>query len=122
MKQLLLFFSFLFSSALFAQNDFKEAYYIDNQGKKTEGFIKNSNFNNINEFTFQNLEFKKNLDQKSEKIAKSTITEFGFVGDVKYVKTKAKIDDVNLSSDFGSIKEFTVKEVVVFLNCELLKF
>lgn len=116
MKQLLLIFSFLFSSVLFAQNDFKEAYYIDNQGKKIEGFIKNSNFNNINEFTFQNLEFKKNLDQKSEKIDKSTITEFGFVGDVKYVKTKAKIDDVNLSSDFGSIKEFTVKEVVVFLN------
>ena len=116
MKKLLLVATLFFSIALTAQSDFRAGYYIDNQGNKVEGFLKSANFRAVNDLAFRNFEFKKDLDQNAKKIDKFNVIEFGFTDDVKYQKIKAKIDDLNLDTDFGYYKEFTVKEEYVFLN------
>ena len=116
MKKLLLLTSLLFSIILFGQNDFRAGYYIDNQGNKVEGFIKSVNLKSINDVSFRSFDFKKSLNQDAKKIDKLNVIEFGITDDIKLQRVKAKIDDVNLDKDFGYYKEFTVKELYVFLN------
>lgn len=59
MKKLALSIGLLFSVLLFAQDNFKKGYYIDNQGLKTEGYLRSSDFRTYNEDSFRNFDFKK---------------------------------------------------------------
>lgn len=52
MKKLLILTALLFSVQLFSQEDFKKGYYVDNQGFKTEGYLRSSNFRTYNEESF----------------------------------------------------------------------
>ncbi|WP_026978200.1 hypothetical protein [Flavobacterium tegetincola] len=116
MKKLLLLNALLFSVLLFGQNDFKKGYYIDNQGIRVEGYLKTFSFGKSNDDSFENLDFKKDLNATTEKISKNTITTFGFGTDLKYQKMTVQLDDTNLFKDFSSDKDFLLKTKVVFLN------
>lgn len=117
MKNLLLLLStMLLSSALFAQKDYESGYYISNDGVKSEGYIKTSNFRMANDESFNGLDFKKSLDQDAIKIDKSAVSEFGVDQKIKIQKRKALIDDVSFFKDYSYEKSFSLQEKVVFLN------
>lgn len=116
MNKLLLVIGLLFSVALCAQNDFHKGYYINNEGTKTEGFLKLSSFKTYNENSFTHLDFKKELSTSTEQIQVSLINEFGFGTDIKYQKINVLLDDTNLLSEFGSDKNFSTKPTTLFLN------
>jgi hypothetical protein len=116
MKKLLLFTALFSSIILFAQNEFRAGYYIDNLGIKTEGFIKASNFRLYNDNSFTAFEFKKELNQTIQTIEKANVSAFGSGGEVKFQKMKAMIDDVSFFADYTTDKNFAVKEKTVFLN------
>lgn len=99
-----------------AQNDYKRGYYITTTGKKTEGFIKSSDFRLMNDVNFTGLEFKESLDQEAEKIEKNTLKEFGSGKEVKIQKVRALIDNVNFYKDYSNEKAFAVEEQTVFLT------
>ena len=116
MRKLLLFTTLLFSVVLCAQNDFQKGYYIDTQGVKTEGYLKLLKFKTYDEDSFKDLDFKKNLNDPTEKIQIHLISEFGFGMDIKYQKTNVLLDDTNLYSEYGSDKNFSTKPKTLFLN------
>ena len=116
MKNFLSTIALLFCVLVSAQSDFKKGYYINNEGVKTEGYIKYSNFKAINDASFTSLEFKKDVDQEVIKIEKFNITAFGCGKEVKYQKLTALIDDVSFFRDYGIEKNFSLKEKTVFLN------
>jgi hypothetical protein len=116
MKKLLLFTTLFSFTILFAQDEFKKGYYIDNFGIKIEGFIKTSNFRTYNDNSFTAFEFKKELNQTIQTIEKANVSAFGAGLEVKYQKRKALIDDVSFFDDNNNDKNFTVQEKTVFLN------
>lgn len=108
--------TFLFSVFLSAQNDFKKGYYINNEGVRTEGFIKTSNFKLVNDESVISLDFKGSLDQESIEINKSSISEFGADQEIKMQKITALLDDVSFFKDYTNEKSFSLQEKTVFLN------
>ena len=116
MRKNLLLITLLFSLTLFAQDKYRAGYYIDNQGNRVEGYLKSADYDAINDIGFRQLEFKTDLNQDAEKVEKFNVVEFGYNGQMKIQKMKAKIDNVNLNTDFGYYKEFTTKEANVFLK------
>ena len=116
MKKLSLFIGLLFSVLLFAQDNFKKGYYIDNQGLKKEGYLRSSDFRTYNEDSFRNFNFKKDLNETTEKIDKMNVTEFGSESDIKVQKTRVRMDDGSLFKNYNNEKEFSVVERTVFLN------
>lgn len=116
MKKLLLLNALLFSVLIFAQKDFKQGYYINNQGLKVEGYIKSASFKNCNDNSIPFFEFKKASNQSVQRIEKSDITEFGSGLELKFVKMKALLDDVSFFNKSNNDKDFTVEEKTVFLN------
>jgi hypothetical protein len=80
---------------LFGQINFENGYIIDNNNKRVECLIKNTDWkNNPSEF-----EYKLTSDGITEKGSLSTVKEFGVTGFSKYVRADLKIDlssyDVN---------------------------
>lgn len=71
---------------------------------------------NFNNDSFSTFEFKKDLNEDLQKIEKLNVSEFGTESDVKFQKMKVKLDDVSFFGALGYDKEFSVKEVTVFLN------
>lgn len=116
MKKLLLLNTLLFSVLLFGQKDFRQGYYINNQGLKVEGYIKSNTFKTSNDPSFSNFEFKIASNQPIQNIEKSVVREFGSGLDLKFVKMKALVDDVSFFNKSNNSKDFTVTEKTVFLN------
>lgn len=90
---LLLFLSFSIIS--FAQNNFQKGSYIDQAGKKNEGYIYNLDW----QFNPTEIEFKNILDGESKLITVDNIQEFEIDGYCKYIKYEGLIDDSSAKLD-----------------------
>ena len=74
--------------ATWSQVNFEEGYYVNNEGEKTSGFIKNLDWeNNPTEF-----EFSKTLDGTSETLTTKSVSEFSVKNGAKYVRYKVPLD------------------------------
>ncbi|GGZ21772.1 hypothetical protein GCM10007049_13160 [Echinicola pacifica] len=114
MKKCLFLCLFLFCSSLaFCQIVFEKAYYINNQGEKTEGFIKNVDWKN----NPSHFEFKASLNDDSETLGLDQAREFGFGQSLRYQRAKVLIDKTVFSvQEESSTKEPVLVEETLFLN------
>ena len=99
---LALLFLSLFVLNLSGQIRFERAYFIDNQGNKTECLIKNSDWNdNPNSFVYRATETTRTNSASIE-----TVQEFGVYNFSKYIRAKVDIDrssgDISKMDYFGN--------------------
>ena len=76
------------SLSSFSQITFEKAYFIDNNGLKTECLIKNSDWVN----NPVNFEFKLSADDTPKTMDVSSVKEFGIYNFSRYVSADVKID------------------------------
>ncbi|WPO79735.1 hypothetical protein [Flavobacterium sp. KACC 22761] len=114
MKKLLLFTLLLCSSFINAQITFEKGYFISNEGKRTECFIKNLDWkNNPTDFKYKTDLNEK--DFKTETIA--NVQEFGITNESTYKRFKIKIDrSSNDIKKMLSHKDPLWSEEVIFLK------
>jgi hypothetical protein len=91
MKKILMLFLITFSSYCFGQISYEKGYYIDSEGKKVEGLIKDMDWNR----TPQKFNFKLNDDAKSQTIHSSDIIEFGIYEISKFQRYEINLDITN---------------------------
>lgn len=82
----------IFSVKSFGQNVFEKGYYIDNQGSKVEGLIKNMEWGR----SPVQFEFKNDATSASKLKGISVVKEFEIEGKVKYVRADVEVE---MSSD-----------------------
>ncbi|MBS3993665.1 MAG: tRNA modification GTPase [Bacteroidetes bacterium] len=114
MKKKLLYFAFaIFSINLRGQISFEKGYFVDNDGNKTECFIKDlDSKNNPNSFEYKVLE---NDEKKSANI--NSVSEFAIYNTSKYIRKKVKIDrSSNKIQDLDNNKNPTFNEEQLFLK------
>jgi len=113
-KKLLVLLFVLMSLDFYAQVNYDKSYFIDNNGVKTECFIKNKDKNdNPTEF-----EYKLSADESQiMKIDIKTIKEVKIANILKYERATVKLDtsSVNLQTLNGN-REPEWKEVTIFLK------
>lgn len=88
-KAYYLFIMLFISNLISAQVKFKKGYYIDNEGKKTNCFIKN------NDWKHNPIAFSYQLEENNSTLSSKTIDEvkeFGIDGIVKFVRETLPID------------------------------
>jgi hypothetical protein len=83
-----LFFAICFNS--YSQIEYEKGYYIDNNGQKTDGLIKNKEWKNNPD----NFKFKVNEDSEASNKTIVTCEEFG-VSTIKYKRFIVNIDMSN---------------------------
>ncbi|WP_431243220.1 hypothetical protein ACQ9BO_00425 [Flavobacterium sp. P21] len=89
MKKLLLFTLLLCGSFINAQITFEKGYFISNEGKQTECFIKNLDWkNNPKDFKYKTDPNEK--DFQTESIA--NVQEFGIINETTFKRFKINID------------------------------
>lgn len=113
MHRLLCFLVFSLCSVSFSQNKFEAGYYIDNNGNKVEGLIRDMDWkNNPVRFAFKNSE-----EGEVRDIVLGDAKEFYINEKAKYLREKVKVD---MSSEYlqsmstDSLPEY--KEEAVFLK------
>lgn len=117
MYRFILFISFsLLTDLSFAQINFEKGYFIDNDGKKTECFIKNSDWvKNPTKF-----EYRINLSDESSFGSTESVQEFAIINFSKYVRANVEIDrskPMQFSvSDVSSNAEPDWKKETLFLK------
>ncbi|MBS4042451.1 MAG: hypothetical protein KGZ59_01415 [Chitinophagaceae bacterium] len=117
MYRIILFISFSLLTVLsFAQINFEKGYFIDNDGKKTECFIKNSDWvKNPTKF-----EYRINLSDESSLGSIESVQEFAVNNFSKYVRANEEIDrskPMQFSvSDVSSNAEPDWKKETLFLK------
>ena len=87
-----------------AQNKFEKGYYIDNQGVKVSGFIKNNDWSS----NPNNFQFKINLESQESKKIINNVKEFS-VGGLIYQRFNVDIDRSS-----NKLSELTEKRVSEF--------
>ena len=85
MRFLSLLTALIFGLHAYAQD--QQGYYIDNSGKRTEGFFKTSDF-----YDASSLEFRNDAAAGFSKLDTRNITEYGIAGQFKFRKYSVKID------------------------------
>ncbi len=85
---ILLLLFFLSSIQLIAQSNFQPGYYINSQGERISGLIKNQDWKNNPE----RIDFKNNEESASEVITIRDIQEFGINEAVKFIKAYVEVD------------------------------
>lgn len=108
------FFSLLtvlfFGLQAFAQD--QQGYYIDNAGKRTEGYFKTTDF-----FDDTSLEFKNSLTEEFEKLDTKNINEYGIGTEFKFKKFNVKLDKSdNSEKKISRNKDPQWEQLTVFLN------
>jgi len=91
------FFILLFlstSTFLSAQTKFEKGYYINLNGTKSEGFIKNSDWKN----TPNSIEFKSNLEDNATEVSTSQISEFEIENKLKFKRFNVNIEKSSVTS------------------------
>lgn len=81
-------------SFLSAQTKFEKGYYINLNGTKSEGFIKNSDWKN----TPNSIEFKSNLEDNAIEVNTSQISEFEIENKSKYKRFNVDIEKSSVKS------------------------
>jgi len=112
MKKILVLLCGLTSLFTYSQINFEPGYYIDNEGRKIEGFIKNEDWLNDP----RQIHFKSNLN---EEVIILTIEDVSFfeVENLKYKRAKIKYDiDYSEASVPSEQKVPNYKEKTVFLH------
>lgn len=97
-KAYYLFIMLFISNLISAQVKFKKGYYINNEGEKTNCFIKN------NDWKHNPIEFNYQLEENNSTLSSKTIDEvkeFGIDGIVKFVRETLPIDQS--SQNFQSL-------------------
>lgn len=92
MKRILLFTLLLYCTFINAQISFEKGYFVSNDGKKTDCYIRNSDWMN----SPTNFKYKLQLNDsevKTESI--ETTQEFSIINECKYKRFKVKIDRAN---------------------------
>lgn len=116
----------LFSIVALGQDNFVSGYYIDQNNNKIEGFIEDVNTNNNPE----SINFKLALEDKSNVISISNISEFKVSTNYKYIKYIVKYDygqvvnksEINIYGKDPDLKKKTVlAKVIVEGEVSLLK-
>ncbi|EZH71911.1 hypothetical protein ATO12_04650 [Aquimarina atlantica] len=111
-KQSLLFLLMILSLTTYAQIKFEQGYFIDNNGTKTECFIKNVDWHD----NPSQIQYKMSEDAKVKMGYIRNIKEFG-VSDLKYVRATVNID---MSSEelnhLSANKNPEFKEATLFLK------
>jgi hypothetical protein len=113
-KKLLALLFVLVSLNFYAQINYEKSYFINNNGTKTECYIKNKNKNE----NPTNFEYKLNADESQVMIADiKTVKEFK-IGDIlKYERATVKLDTSNGNINvLNKNREPEFKEVTVFLK------
>lgn len=82
------------SAILSAQTNFEKGYYINLDGTKSEGFIKNSDWKN----TPNSIEFKSNLEDNASEVSTSKISEFEIEKKLKYKRFNVDIEKSSVKS------------------------
>ena len=104
--------SLMIGFSAYAQNKFEKGYYINNDGTKIEGLIKNNDWsNNPINFKFQNVAnaqvFTKNV---------TNVKEF-YVGGAKFIKSEVEIDrSSNRLSELSYKRTPEFKKETLFLR------
>jgi len=88
MKPLFTLFFLLCTTALLAQFNFEEGYYINNAGQKVEGYINNADWSNHP----KRIVFRPAIDAKSQTFTIDDIREFAIKEGVKYQRFDVEID------------------------------
>ena len=95
-----LIFVFLFCSVYaFGQVEFEKGYYIDQEGQRVEGFIKNQDWKN-NPISFK---FKSSLEDDWEELSVQDVALFEIYGTSKYVRAVVDVD--RTSNEFQNLTE-----------------
>jgi hypothetical protein len=110
---LVLFFELFFLQS-YSQVNFEKAYFIDNNGIRTECFIKNKDlYNNPNSF-----EYKRNQDESIVKVGDITnVKEFGIINSIKFERVSVKMDMSSINLDkLSEVREPEWKDKTLFLK------
>ncbi|GGG06239.1 hypothetical protein GCM10011344_03390 [Dokdonia pacifica] len=115
-KYIFLFIAFIYCFSIQAQTKNRKGYYIDNNGSKKEGFIKDLDWGITPEsFTFYSSE---NTEGKTITIAQAS--GFGIYNVSKYERHKVNIDrSSNKLNDLGRDRDPNMKVETLFLKVEL---
>lgn len=113
MKQILSFTLLLSFILGFSQIKFESGYYINSQGEKINGYIKNLDWN----FNPTSMEFKASLESETEIKSLQDVKEFGIYGNAKFVRFEVEID--RSSDDVANLSQERnpeLKKETVFLE------
>jgi len=99
-----------FAMNCYAQN--QSGYYIDNTGRKVEGYFQTTDFYNEN-----SLEFSSSLDGSYSKLDPQGIKEYGIETQFRFVKHTVKLDrSESVIRKLSANKDPQWEQVTVFLN------
>ncbi len=102
MYRIILFISFSLLTVLsFAQINFEKGYFIDNEGKKTECFIKNKEWQK----SPTEFEYKTSINNESSRITIDDVKEFSVYNYSKYIRFTVQIDSSsNSPGEYSNIE------------------
>lgn len=101
--------------SLSAQQKFESGYYIDSSGKRTEGLIRTTSLETLNDKDAA-LVFKPNAEADSQNIPVTGIAEAGIAHDTKLRKFQVLLDDGNYFRDDNTEKYVRQQRREIFLN------
>jgi hypothetical protein len=112
-KPLLIFLIIILSTSIYSQITYEKGYYLNNEGQRTEGLIKNTDWqSNPSDFLFIESE----TDQPVEMTIDS-VSEFGVTGLSRYIRKTVKIDRSSELNDELSLERAPVfNEEQLFLR------
>jgi hypothetical protein len=114
MKKLFLIYLFIvLSPQIFSQITYEKGYLINNEGIRTDGLLKISDWRkNPADFYFMSSEAALPV-----KMTIDSVTEFGIIGNSRYIRKKVKIDrSGELIRELSIIREPVFNEEVLFLR------
>lgn len=112
MKNILL-LTLLLSQTIFSQITFEKGYFIDNQNKRIDCFIKNIDWLN----TPETFHYKLNENDVEKTVNPEDVSEFGVGTKLKFLKRKVKIDKSSLKLNLlTNNKDFDFVEETIFLK------
>ena len=98
---------------LVAQTEYKEGYFINNEGNKISGLIKSFDWSdNPNSFRF-----KESVDSEVKSKKLEDVQEFGILSEAKYKRVIVKMEQSNLDMrDVNCNREFYFEQDTVWLK------
>ncbi len=104
---------FLITISSFSQKNYENGYFIDNENKRTECLIKNSDLRNNPHVLY----FKSNTTDQPNKGDLESVKEFGVYGKFKFIREKVKIDRSGYRiGDLTTERESIWSEEILFLK------
>ncbi|NTW25649.1 MAG: PorT family protein [Lentimicrobium sp.] len=112
-KLFLIFLIIALSSTIYSQITYERGYYLNKEGRRIEGLIKNTDWqSNPSEFLFKSSD-----SAQPVKLTIDSVTEFGVIGQSRYLNKKVRIDrSSDLISELSTIREPLFNEEQLFLK------